>query len=131
MATDKSFGCRFANTEKCADSCFKCELFHRDYISREAIRAVFQRSCDECKDTCLDFDGFMPDCEQCPVHTAQSRIEALPAADVRPVVRGKWLEPDDDYGYLMCSACEERSPNDERWRFCPNCGADMREVGTE
>ena len=49
--------------------------------------------------------------------------------DVRPVVRGTWLEPDDDYGYLVCSMCEERSPNDERWHFCPNCGADMREGG--
>lgn len=44
---------------------------------------------------------------------------------VRPVVRGEWLEPDDDYGYLECSVCEERSPNDERWNFCPNCGCAM------
>lgn len=43
-----------------------------------------------------------------------------------PVMQGEWIEPDDDYGYLVCSVCEERSPNDERWNFCPNCGADMR-----
>lgn len=72
-------------------------------------------------------------------HTYPSEPEEIPftdwlqgfakkhiAADVRPVVRGKWIEPDDDYGYPVCSVCEERSPNDERWNFCPNCGADMR-----
>lgn len=53
-------------------------------------------------------------------------LRKIPAADVRPVVHGEWLEPDDDYGYLECSVCEERSPNDEEWSFCPNCGADMR-----
>lgn len=59
----------------------------------------------------------------------RSVIEQIPTADVRPVLRGEWLEPDDDYGYLECSVCEERSPNDERWNFCPNCGAYMRETG--
>ena len=53
-------------------------------------------------------------------------------ADVRPVVRGKWiwLEPPDDesVGWWICSAC-----NQEHWcesDFCPNCGADMREEQT-
>lgn len=45
--------------------------------------------------------------------------------DESSVVRGEWVEPDDDYGYLVCSVCEERSPNDERWDFCPHCGANM------
>ena len=53
-------------------------------------------------------------------------FDKIPTADVRPVMKGEWYEPDDDYGYLVCSVCEERSPNDERWNFCPNCGADMR-----
>lgn len=64
-------------------------------------------------------------------------ISGIPAADVRPVVRGKWVMvlgghwwdvPDDDYRYYECSNCGELSPNDECWNFCPNCGADMREV---
>lgn len=53
-------------------------------------------------------------------------LRKVPAADVQLMVKGEWLEPDDDYGYLECSVCEERSPNDEEWNFCPNCGADMR-----
>lgn len=54
------------------------------------------------------------------------KIEHLPAADVRPVVRGKWHEYDDDYGSICCSVCEEDAPCDYPWNFCPNCGADMR-----
>ncbi len=55
-------------------------------------------------------------------------VVSLSAKHKWPIIHGEWVEPDDDYGYLVCSACEERSPNDERWNFCPSCGADMREV---
>jgi hypothetical protein len=53
--------------------------------------------------------------------------------DVRPVVRGKWITTNDyvttAYGtldYYRCSCCGEDSL--EEGDFCPNCGADMREV---
>lgn len=88
-----------------------------DYILREdAIEA----HCMNCQ--CIDQEDDKSAC-WC---MGKDRINQIPAADVRPVVRGEWLEPDDDYGYLECSVCEESSPNDERWNFCPNCGADMR-----
>jgi hypothetical protein len=63
-------------------------------------------------------------------------INSIPAADVRPVVRGKWIDRDDDYyGWNMwaCSACGEEfvltegTPDMNDYHFCPNCGADMRE----
>ena len=56
-------------------------------------------------------------------------------ADVRPAVRGKWIDRDDDYyGWNMwaCSACGEEfvltegTPDMNEYHFCPNCGADMR-----
>ena len=51
------------------------------------------------------------------------------AADVRPVVRGKWVdEPIKGIRY-HCSVCQGRF--DYTWRFCPNCGADMRQTGDE
>ena len=59
----------------------------------------------------------------------------IPAADVRPVVRGKWIDRDDKYyGWNMwaCSACGEEfvltegTPDMNEYHFCPNCGADMR-----
>ena len=68
--------------------------------------------------------------------TARVIIEAIPAADVRPVVRGKWIDRDDDYyGWNMwaCSVCGEEfvltegTPDMNEYHFCPNCGADMRE----
>jgi len=65
-----------------------------------------------------------------------SAVKNCPAADVRPVVRGKWIDRDDDYyGWNMwaCSACGEEfvltegTPDMNDYHFCPNCGADMRE----
>lgn len=49
---------------------------------------------------------------------------------VRPVVRGEWVE--DDYGFIHCSICgmEWDEPEHPKTNFCPNCGADMREVKT-
>lgn len=56
-------------------------------------------------------------------------LEKLPAADVRPVVRGRWewtVDDDDRLGeYWKCNLCGERSYIG--YNFCPNCGADMRE----
>ena len=63
-------------------------------------------------------------------------IESIPAADVRPVVRGKWIDRDDKYyGWNMwaCSACGEEfvltegTPDMNEYHFCPNCGAMMEE----
>ena len=66
-------------------------------------------------------------------------LDRVPAADVRPVVRGEWIGYPECLKYtnaysddhIVCSACEECFSildNDcERFNFCPNCGADMRE----
>ena len=44
--------------------------------------------------------------------------------------RGEWVF--DEKGYFFCSECK-RKPNDQyaTTDFCPNCGADMREVRDE
>lgn len=47
-------------------------------------------------------------------------------ADVRPVVRGRWIDYDDDYGAYCCSVCEQNAPEDTEWPYCPNCGAYMK-----
>ena len=77
-------------------------------------------------------------------------INSIPAADVRPVVRGKWsvheiYKHELSYGATAyepvyeCSACggwmesylrydEPIMPEDADFpRYCPNCGAYMRE----
>jgi hypothetical protein len=55
---------------------------------------------------------------------ALSDIAVIPAADVRPVVRGKWeYNPGDNIPY--CSEC--MMPQDSECNYCPNCGARMEE----
>ena len=54
----------------------------------------------------------------------------IPAADVRPVVRGKWSTVYDDFmksNYDTCSCCGKEYFGANGFNFCPNCGADMRE----
>lgn len=61
-------------------------------------------------------------------------IEQILAADVRPVVRGRWIEKPYLLGTTnVCSVCGENygMPHGQ-YNFCPNCGADMRgESGSE
>lgn len=53
----------------------------------------------------------------------------LPAADVAPVVHGRWLYGDYyDIGDV-CSECDwDSQMTHPSYRYCPNCGARMDEV---
>ena len=93
-----------------------------EYIEREALR-----------DTLYEADAI--------TMRGVAILNQFPAADVRPVVRGKWVEHNYDPEYLSCdfscSECnvylEEYYFGEGQWPgktdhyFCPNCGADMRE----
>ena len=51
-------------------------------------------------------------------------VNRLPAADVRPVVRGVWIE--NDYAFNRCSECGyEFDHPEEKTTFCPGCGSNM------
>lgn len=59
-------------------------------------------------------------------------IRELPAADVAPVVHGRWHLLDDCANAgLYCSACGRRVHREEfahkklRSKYCPHCGARM------
>lgn len=104
-----------------------------DYISRKAaIEAMYN------------------DAEANPNHTFwTSQFEALmdiPAADVRPVKRGKWEDAEVTYvadktklpleriSSMRCNQCNRYHTEiyfygnpTEMAHYCPNCGADMRE----
>lgn len=62
------------------------------------------------------------------VEAAEARAEAAEkkAADVRPVVRGRWrwVGQDQWNDCYECSQCGKM--NTDNSNFCPNCGADMR-----
>lgn len=63
-------------------------------------------------------------------------IEIIPAADVAPVVHGRWIEQEDPMldVYYTCSVCKEDFyikttgyPEKDMflYTYCPNCGARM------
>lgn len=61
---------------------------------------------------------------------AAKMLEKLPAADVAPVVHGRWefLGPNRLIGECMCgtcSVCKVRSKYIVNTMLCPNCGAIM------
>ena len=95
-----------------------------EYIEREkAFDAVFGQFCASSDET------------EAALNAAIEEISAIPASDVRPVVRGKWrFEIGDGKTCVdgwVCSACNcgfhTNVPYFEGFNFCPNCGADMRE----
>ena len=94
----------------------------------------------------LDYSGMAYIPSHDVVATAKflaEQIYNLPAADVAPVVRGKWIVRKIGYANTaaFCSACGDMaSTNAQTWheqgeniteyipiltKFCPNCGAKM------
>lgn len=83
-----------------------------DYISSE-------------KDKYIKLSQALKVLDSCSCWWAHDRMEAIPAAEVRPVVRGRWRErrfSEDVYG-AECSVCH--TTWDYGTNFCPNCGSQM------
>ena len=57
-------------------------------------------------------------------------IRYMDAADVAPVRHGRWVKQDD---YSCCSGCGQSIADEcvPWFKFCPNCGADMRGINDE
>ena len=58
----------------------------------------------------------------------RDRIKAIPAADVRPVVRGEWIAVTNGRGGHECGVCHDYAPSfqdgSERLsNYRPSCGA--------
>ncbi len=104
-----------------------------EYIEREA---AFRANCYFCS-------AHLKDDSPCPEKCADyMKFVEIPAADVRPVVRGKWVpdydtseydfdgitplsEPQEFQDGWQCSLCGGYMPH--KTNFCPICGADMRQ----
>lgn len=87
----------------------------KDYIEREAACELLAMALD---------DDWEPE-------YAADRLNEVPAADVKPVVRGKWETVMLDHEWIgcrpkahYCSECHQITWF--RTFYCPNCGADMR-----
>lgn len=98
-----------------------------EYIEREkvieSVSGWYRKAC--CPENMSSYNMG----ERAAYTTAISEIIELPAADVRPVVRGQWENTGSDV--WKCSACGYGiMPWNAGVNFCPNCGADMREGET-
>ena len=60
-----------------------------------------------------------------------NNIKDIPAADVRPVVRGKWIWRGFNIKCPFCEFEPQFDSTEPLYNFCPNCGADMREQPRE
>lgn len=91
-----------------------------EYINREAAVKAFN-----------NFDAGRAASTHSTLLTPEEFAEylyELPAADVAPVVHGRWIE---DHDYLKCPECSVMVKWDFTffdigdWNYCPNCGAKM------
>ena len=90
-----------------------------EYISREeTIKRIKECYCTGCN----SYNGVR--CRACGTGDAIDVIEDAPVADVAPVVHGRWIMHDDEFGLTCeCSACHIETMGDGN--YCPNCGAKM------
>lgn len=90
-----------------------------EYITKEAAIQVFERGE---ADVIEDYgDGYNFGFSRGIIKSA---INAIPTADVAPVVHGQWIMHDDEFGLTCeCSVCHIETMGDGK--YCPNCGAQM------
>lgn len=96
-----------------------------ELISRQAAIRWVKTECNPYGKPTLDFESGKKVIEH---------LEQMPSAQPEPK-RGKWLPDNNNYIYeqYVCSECKNSFKVDTcmgkpMWNFCPNCGADMREV---
>ena len=106
-----------------------------EYIKRETfLKDIEERYCLPCKEAGKDHNGFI--CHACWVDAMRVDVIDAPAADVAPVVHGRWIEQEDPMldVYYTCSVCKEdfyieTTGYTEKdmflYTYCPNCGAKM------
>lgn len=91
-----------------------------DLISRQAAIDAVSKGCQELR-------GVFSRCEE--------NILALPSAQPERKT-GRWIQTEElwtdmytakEQGIYECSRCGEKVIGKPDWRFCPNCGAEMRE----
>lgn len=94
----------------------------KEYIERESAEAIFRNARRRMKpEMYKTFDEF--NTRDCMLLNAEQLIHLLPAADVAPVVHGRWREMDK--GYYVCSSCNTFITVNYGYKYCPNCGAKM------
>lgn len=96
-----------------------------EYIKREAAIKAMEKA---------DYTLIANDADSCKADYLREIIESVPAADVVPVVHGRWIWHEEEFEY-ECSACHCRFDYNHMFEifdhgfqyanYCPNCGAKM------
>lgn len=65
----------------------------------------------------------------CHPSNVAKELAKLPSATQEPR-KGHWITTRTFMhdGEFYCDRCQCEAPKNEKWDYCPNCGADMREV---
>lgn len=99
-----------------------------EYIKREAALEI-------CETEYRDRQRMFDYCGDTAAWNIGSEIKALPAADVAPVVHGRWIgAPLCGNDNCKCSECgswhniHANLRGEIMQKYCPNCGAKMDEV---
>ena len=60
---------------------------------------------------------------------AKQALASVPAADVAPVVHGRWevVVGSDGKEHMVCTVCRKQQGLTGVFSYCPNCGAKMDE----
>lgn len=93
-----------------------------EYISRKAAIAYIREQSEECQKAFEEFGGESGIYADAYNDLAED-FYSIPAADVAPVVHGRWVFGGD--GCVICSECNEEESNNNHRNYCPNCGAKM------
>ena len=102
----------------------------QEYIEREALEVALNHRLNFLMAENGEYDHYTSGFDE-----AVTRVENFPAANVAPVVHGRWIEQEKyTFGVMYdCSICDNRIlDNGHSWNYCPNCGAKMdKEVADE
>ena len=107
-----------------------------DVVSRSEIKKIAKEMYLEVANMALDAKT-ISDCISCASSKCrevfESKLQALPSIKTQEPKKGNWIMTGDYFtgayesiDYVKCSCCGEESL--EEGNYCPNCGADMREV---
>ncbi len=98
-----------------------------DYNSRQAAIEALAEQIALCDKALNSFGISMKDeyavkVEKASLTAFKETLENIPAADVAPVVHGRWKKKKDS-DLFYCSECE--LPSMHKWPYCERCGAKM------
>ena len=100
-----------------------------EYISRKAAIAYIREQSEECQKAFEELGGESGIYADAYNDLAED-FYSIPAADVAPVVHGRWeQDADGDWYCTNCNEvvaiCESGRERTYRKPYCPNCGAMM------